>query len=140
MQAQSIARSGMDAATLRLEAAASNLANAQSDGALPPSDGAALDPNAQPVYEPRRVDQISLSASASKIAGVSAEIRAEPDFFASYRPDASFANEQGMVASPNVDPVNEIVQMITAEQSFLSNMSVYKTADAMTKMVLDIKA
>jgi len=45
-----------------------------------------------------------------------------------------------MVASPNVDPVTETVQMITAEQSFLSNMSVYKTADAMMKMVLDIKA
>jgi flagellar basal-body rod protein FlgC len=140
MQAQSIAQSGMAAATLRLDAAASNLANAQSDGALPPTDGSAPDPKAQAAYEPRRIDQISLSPSAGKAAGVSAQITAKPDFFASYKPDASFANEQGMVASPNVDPVNETVQMITAEQSFLSNMSVYKTADAMTKMVLDIKA
>jgi flagellar basal-body rod protein FlgC len=140
MQAQSIAQSGMAAATLRLDAAASNLANAQSDGALPSADGSASDPLAPSVYAPRRVDQISLSPSASKIAGVSAQITAEPNFFASYKPDASFANGQGMVASPNVDPVTETVQMIMAEQSFLSNMSVYKTADAMMKMVLDIKA
>lgn len=140
MQAQSIAQSGMAAATLRLDAAASNLANAQSDGALPPADGSAVDPQAPSAYAPRRIDQVSLSPSASKIAGVQAQITSEPDFFASYKPDAAFANGQGMVASPNVDPVTETVQMITAEQSFLSNMSVYKTADAMMKMVLDIKA
>ncbi|MEY4248457.1 MAG: flagellar basal-body rod protein [Pseudomonadota bacterium] len=140
MQAQMIAQSGMAAATLRLDAAASNLANSQSDGVLLPNDGSAVDSNAPSVYDPRRIDQVSLSPSASKVAGVDAQIRAEPDFFASYKPDAAFANGQGMVASPNVDPVTEAVQMITAEQSFLSNMSVYKTADAMTKMVLDIKA
>jgi len=140
MQAQSIAQSGMAAATLRLEAAASNLANAQSDGVLPPSNGTAPDPKAPSVYAPRRIDQVSLSPSASKVAGVSAQITAEPDYFASYKPDASFADAQGMVASPNVDPVTETVQLITAEQSFRSNMSVYKTADAMTQMVLDIKA
>lgn len=130
----------MAAATLRLDAAASNLANAQSDGALPPTDGSVADPKAPSVYAPRRVDQISLSPTASKASGVSAEVKAEPDYFASYKPDASFADAQGMVASPNVDPVTETVQMITAEQSFRSNMSVYKTADAMAQMVLDIKA
>jgi flagellar basal-body rod protein FlgC len=130
----------MAAATLRLEAAASNLANAQSDGVLPPSDGSTVDPKAPSVYAPRRIDQVSLSPSASKASGVSAQITAEPDFFASYKPDATFADAQGMVASPNVDPVTETVQLITAEQSFRSNMSVYKTADAMTQMVLDIKA
>ena len=140
MQAQSIAQSGMAAATLRLDAAASNLANAQSDGTLPPSDGSATDPKAPSVYAPRRIDQVSLSPSASKVAGVSAQITAEPDFFASYKPDATFADPQGVVASPNVDPITETVQLITAEQSFRSNMSVYKTADAMMQMVLDIKA
>jgi flagellar basal-body rod protein FlgC len=140
MQAQSIAQSGMAAATLRLEAAASNLANAQSDGVLPPSDGSALDPKAQSVYAPRRIDQVSLSPSASKVSGVSAQITAEPDFFASYKPGSTFADAQGMVAAPNVDPVTETVQLITVEQSFRSNMSVYKTADAMMQMVLDIKA
>lgn len=140
MQAQMIAQSGMAAATLRLDAAASNLANAQSDGVLPPNDGSAVDANAPSVYAPRRIDQVSLSPSASKVAGVEAQITAEPDFFASYKPDAAFANGQGMVASPNVDPVTEAVQMITAEQSFLANMSVYKTADAMMSKILDIKA
>lgn len=140
MQAQSIAQSGMSAATLRLDAAASNLANAQSDGALPPVDGSAPDPQAKAVYAPRRIDQVSLSPTASKAAGVSAEVTAAPDFFASYKPDAAYADAQGMVATPNVDPVDQTVQLITAEQSFRANMSVYKTSDAMMQMVLDIKA
>jgi flagellar basal-body rod protein FlgC len=140
MQASSIAQSGMLAATLRLEAAASNLANAQSDGALPDAGGLGPNPQAQEPYAPRRVDQVSLSASAGQSSGVAAQITAAPDFFKSYKPDASFADAQGMVGSPNIDPVNEAVQLITAEQAFRSNMSVYGTADAMMKMVLDIKA
>ena len=142
MNIQSIASSGMNAAALRLEAAASNIANAQSEGALHPPTGAPVptgtqSPDLKPVYEPRHVDQVSLSAGAA--GGVSASIKTTPDYYAAYKPDASYADAQGMVAVPKVDLAEQTVERITAQQSFQSNMSVYKTADAMQKALLDIK-
>jgi flagellar basal-body rod protein FlgC len=136
----------MDAAVLRLDVAASNIANAQSDGAVPPQDGTPLSADQPQVYVPRRVDQVSLSSGAQNAmaGGVAAKVSSRAsggqDYELAYRPDASFADDQGMVATPKVDPVEETVQMITAQQAFSANMSVYKTADAMMKAVLDIQA
>jgi flagellar basal-body rod protein FlgC len=143
MNAQSIASSGMNAAALRLEAAASNIANAQTEGVIPPAVPVAQPagtqaPDLQAVYDPRRVDQVSLSSGAA--AGVSASIKATQDFYPAYKPDATYANDKGFVAVPNVDMAEETVGLITAQQSFKANMSVYKTADAMQQTLLDIKS
>ena len=146
MQALSMSRSGMAAAVLRLDVAASNIANAQSDGAVPPEDGTPLSADQPQAYVPLRVDQVSLSrgAQSAMAGGVSARVSSQTsdrqNFELAYRPDAAFANDQGMVATPRVDPVEETVQLITAQQAFNANMSVYKTADAMMKAVLDVKA
>ena len=142
MNAQSIAASGMNAASLRLEAAASNIANAQTEGVLPSAKPLAQPagtqaPELQAVYDPRRLDQVSLSSGA---AGVSASIKAIPDYSLAYKPDATFASAKGFVAVPNVDMAEETVGLITAQQSFKANMNVYKTADAMLQTLLNIKA
>jgi flagellar basal-body rod protein FlgC len=142
MNAQSIAASGMNAASLRLEAAASNIANAQTEGVLPPPRPLAQPagtqaPELQAVYDPRWVDQVSLSSGAG---GVSASIKARPDYSPAYKPDATYADAKGFVAVPNVDMAQETVGLITAQQSFKANMSVYQTADAMQQALLNIKA
>ena len=143
MNAQSIAASGMNAASLRLEAAASNIANAQTEGVLPPPTPLAQPagtqaPDLQAVYDPRRVDQVSLSSGAA--SGVSASLKAVADYSPAYKPDATYADAKGFVAVPNVDMAQETVGLITAQQSFKANMSVYKTADAMQQTLLNIKA
>ena len=40
---------------------------------------------------------------------------------------------------PPVDPVHEIVETIGARQDFTANLAVFRTADEMTKRLLDIK-
>ena len=40
---------------------------------------------------------------------------------------------------PPVDPVHEIVETISAKHDFTANLAVFRTADEMTKRLLDIK-
>lgn len=40
---------------------------------------------------------------------------------------------------PPVDPVHEIVETISAKHDFTANLSVFRTADEMTRRLLDIK-
>src|ERR1700712_3598915 len=99
--ASSIAASGMNAATLRLQVSANNVANAWSDGPLPSSKDAANFPRA---YVPLRVDQIDTAGG-----GTSASIGTiSPSYVSTFDPIAPYADGNGMVATPNVDLAGEI--------------------------------
>ena len=101
----SIATSGMTAATRRLEVSASNVANARSDGPLPSAD-AAVQAQYPEAYKPLRVDQVETSGG-----GTFANVRHDsPSHVRNYDPGAPYADDRGMVASPNVDFANEVVQ------------------------------
>ena len=58
----------------------------------------------------------------------------------SYDPQAHFANADGYVASPNVDLVDDMLQLATARYSFAANLAVIHTANDMTNAVLDMRA
>ena len=58
----------------------------------------------------------------------------------SYDPQAPFASADGLVASPNVDVVDDMMQLATARYSFAANLAVIHTADDMTNAVLDMRA
>ena len=128
----SIASSGLAAASLRLDVAASNIANAQSSGPLPTATGpsAATPP---PAYVPLRVNQVA-------VAGGGTLATTQPIFPSSvpaYDPSASFADPNGLVAAPNVDLNNEAVQLIVARYAFALNAAVIKTDERMFKALLD---
>ncbi len=61
MNGMSIARSGLEASMLRLTASASNIANAQSNGAVPGSGG-------QAAYQPVRAELSPSAGGARRIA------------------------------------------------------------------------
>jgi len=124
----SIARSGMQAASLRLEVSARNVANVRTTGQLPPADGTS--PAPEP-YAPQRVDQVELSG------GTAARVTASPSYTPSYDPTAPYADASGMVATPNVDLANEFIQQLTAKYEFAANAAVMRTASDMTKTLLD---
>jgi flagellar basal-body rod protein FlgC len=131
----SIAASGMAAATRRLEASASNVANALSDGPLPSAnaDARARYPAA---YTPVRVDQVETPGG-----GTAATVSAvEPSTIATYDPSAPYADANGMVASPNVDLSNEVIQQLIASFTFAMNAMVVRRYEQMMKSLLDIKA
>jgi flagellar basal-body rod protein FlgC len=131
MSIMSIAASGMAAASLRLQTAASNIANARTTGALPGPD---TPDDAPQAYTPLRVDQVEISGGGTLGRVSPAATERVPE----YDPSAPYANEEGMVAAPNVDLGQELIQAMVAKYSFAANAAVMRTAAQMNKAVLDI--
>jgi flagellar basal-body rod protein FlgC len=130
-----IALSGMNAAARRLEVSASNVANVMSTGALPDVNGAV------PAGAPRAYAPLELVQTASAGGGTQTTVTtATPSTTAVSDPRAPFANQNGLVAAPNVDLAGEMVSQLIASYSFAANAAVMKADDRMTKTLLNITA
>ena len=125
--------------------AASNIANVLTTGPLPTggsqaSDGGAgsssNNSNLPAVYVPLQVNQADQPGGGT-IATVSA---VSPGFVPQSDPSAPFANQDGLVAAPNVDLASEFVQLLTAKYAFAANAKVVQTYYDTTKSLLDITA
>lgn len=131
--ASTIAVSGLNAASLRLQVAADNIANSLSDGPMPGAANAAAFPAA---YTPLQVNQSDVVGG-----GTSATVsQVSPATVSTFDPAAPFADSNGLVASPNVDPANEIVQLMLARYSYAANAHVMRTDAQMSAALLNITA
>jgi|HubBroStandDraft_3_1064219.scaffolds.fasta_scaffold79989_2 flagellar basal-body rod protein FlgC len=130
-----IAVSGMNAATRRLEVSASNVANVMTTGALPATNGTVATGPPQ-AYQPLRLNETA-SANGGTQTSVTA---AAPSYVAISDPQAPFANQNGLVAAPNVDISQEMINQMIASYSFTANAGVLKAEDLMTKTLLDTTA
>jgi len=131
--ASTIAVSGLNVATLRLDVAASNIANALSDGPLPDAANAGSFPSA---YTPLRVNQVDNVGG-----GTSATVSAvSPATVPAYDPGAPFADSHEMVASPNVDLANELVQVLIARTAYAANAQVIRADAQMSQALFDALA
>lgn len=125
-----IAVSGMNAAMLRLQVSAGNVANAFTEGPLPGAPNAS---GYSAAYVPLRVDQVDMAGGGTR-ASVGT---VTPSFVATYDPDAPFADGEGMVASPNVDLADEAVKQIMARYSYAANAAVVRVDAQVTATLLD---
>jgi flagellar basal-body rod protein FlgC len=120
-----IAGSGMSAQSVRLNTTASNLANA---------DSVSSDPNQvykarHPLFEAIRAGLGTNAPSAGvQVRGIY-ESSAPP--VARYEPGNPLADENGYVYAPNVNIVEEMVNMISASRSYQNNVEVMNTAKEM---------
>jgi|SRR5689334_11385254 flagellar basal-body rod protein FlgC len=131
--ASAIAVSGLSVASLRLQVAAGNIANALSDGPLP---GTPNPENFPPAYSVLRVNQSDLVGG-----GTTATVTAvTPTTVSSYDPTAAFADTDGMVARPNVDLASEFVQLLIARYTFAANARVIRADAQMSTALLNISA
>jgi flagellar basal-body rod protein FlgC len=137
--ALSIATSGLAAASLQLDVSASNVANAQTSGALPAGNGssATAGPSA---YVPLRVNQVDVANGTAGGGTAATALPVSPSYVPIYDPSAPYANSSGLVATPNVELANEAVQQMVARYTFAANANVVRTASQMLKSLLDIKA
>ena len=127
----SIALSGLNAATRRLDVSASNVANADSIGALPdPVTGAPSNPAP---FQPLTVTQQPLIGGGTSASVVPLS----PAFTPSFSPDSPFANEQGLVAAPNVDLVSERLDQLAAANAYRANLRVLEVAQELDKETID---
>src|ERR1700743_717436 len=130
-----IALSGMNAAARRLEVSASNVANVMSTGALPNADGTV------PAGAPTAYAPLELVQTASAGGGTETSVTtAQPSTHTAHNPQAPFANQNGLVAAPNVDLSREFVGQMLASYSFVANAMVMKADDRMTRSLLDVTA
>lgn len=125
----SVAGSAMSAQSQRLNTVASNLANADSTTS---STG-----------EPYRAKQVvftvapvaGTAASGVKVSQV-VENAAPPRIV--YDPKHPQANEEGYVSMPNVNPVEEMVNMISASRSYQTNVETMNAAKTLLLKTLTI--
>jgi flagellar basal-body rod protein FlgC len=114
-----VAGSAMTAQSLRLNAVASNLANAES----------VVGPDGNP-YRARQVVFETIPVAGQNAMGVRVKQVVEdasPGRMV-YDPRNPAANEDGYVMMPNVSVVDEMVNMISASRSYQSNVEVMNTA------------
>jgi len=124
-----IAGSALNAQSMRLNTTASNLANADS---VAGSDG-----------QPYRAKQVVFAATP--VAGQGAQgvrvtgvVDSAAPLRLVYEPANPAANEEGYVEMPNVNVVEEMVNMISASRSYQNNVEVMNTAKTLLQRTLTI--
>lgn len=115
-----VAGSAMGAQSMRLNTVASNLANAESVAGSPDEAYRAR----QPVFTAEAV------AGDPSLAGVRVTAVLESDAapLRRYEPGHPLADGQGYVYAPDVDPVEQMVDMISASRSYQASVEVFNTA------------
>ena len=135
-----IAASGMTAQRTRLNVISMNLANANTTKT---SDGTPYRRKTS-IFETSPIgnsfeDQLK-SSMERKVYGVRVSniVPVEGDFKKLFDPTHPDADENGYVYLPNVNLVEEMVQMLNANRSYEANASAIKTAKEMALKALEI--
>ncbi|MBZ9538326.1 flagellar basal body rod protein FlgC [Modicisalibacter tunisiensis] len=124
-----ISSSAMSAQSKRMNVTASNLANADSV--------------AGPDGEPYRAKQVVFETRSDVTSGVGgvqvSRVVDDPSpMRREYRPDSPMADDQGYVTMPNVEPVDEMVNMISASRSYQANVEVMNTSKSLMLKTLSL--
>jgi flagellar basal-body rod protein FlgC len=124
-----IAGSGMTAQSQRLNVVASNLANADS----------ATGPDGKP-YRAKQVVFSTMPVNDQGGAGVkvAAVVEDPSPMKMVYNPQHPLADSKGYVAMPNVNVVEEMVNMISASRSYQNQADVINTSKNMLQKTLTI--
>jgi flagellar basal-body rod protein FlgC len=134
--AMEVSASGLSAERTRMNVAASNLANAQTTQAAGGGPYKRRDVVLQSVDVPGTNStpfaQAVKGVAVSQISQDAAPPRLE------YDPGHPQANAQGYVAYPNVNPVEEMVDMITASRAYEAGITSMSTAVNMAERALGI--
>jgi flagellar basal-body rod protein FlgC len=94
-----------------------------------------------PAGAPRAYTPLELVQTANADGGTETTVTTvTPPTTAVSDPQAPFANQNGLVAAPNVDLAQEMISQLMASYSFAANATVMKADDRMTGALLDITA
>lgn len=124
-----VAGSAMNAQSQRLNTVASNLANADS----------ATSANGQP-YKAKQVVFAAVPMGHAGAAGVNvAQVIEDPSpMKVVFDPKNPLADEKGYVTMPNVNVVEEMVNMISASRSYQSNVEMMNTTKTLLLKTLNL--
>ena len=129
MGAFDIGTTGLVAQALRLNVTASNVANVES---VAGPDGR--------TYRARQVMFRPVQLSGAKGVGVEVSniVESSEPLKMDYKPGHPLANEDGYVQLPNVNAVEEMVNMISASRSYQANVDMMNTTRQLMLKTLDL--
>ncbi len=125
-----VAGSAMQAQSVRLSTVASNLANADTVAGTPEAAYRAK----QPVFsaEPVAADPALAGVQVTQVLdSTAAPVKR-------YEPGHPLADAQGYVYAPDVDPVAQMVDMISASRSYQANVEVFNSAKELAMATLNL--
>ena len=139
-----ISGSAMSAQTVRLNTVASNIANADSVASSADQTYRAR----KPVFEQMMTDALresgwnaseDMTSGASgmgvRVAGI---VESDAPLEPRYEPNSPMANEEGYVFTPNVNPVEEMADMMSASRSFQTTVEIMNSAKSMMQRMLTL--
>ena len=127
-----IASTGMAAQRLRVQLIASNVANSETTRTREGGPYRRRDA----VFQSQDLGFSGALASAG-VRVASIQTSQEP-FLTRYEPGHPDANSDGVVNYPNINPVEEMVNLTEASRSYEANIAVVRAAKAMASSALDI--
>ncbi|KRG09757.1 flagellar basal body rod protein FlgC [Virgibacillus soli] len=144
-QNMGITSSALTTQRLRMDTIASNMAN------IDTTRGQYINGEWQPytrkmvVMQPQASSfssqlNLAVGRQAQQLNGVKATKIVEDDspYRLEYNPDHPDANEDGYVELPNVDPLKEMVDLISATRSYEANVTVFDASKSMYLKALQI--
>ena len=135
----SIAGSGLNAQSLRLNTTASNMANAESAASSIDQTYRARHPVFTTAFN--QANGNLLMGSPDEVEGgvqVLGIVESDAPLQQRYEPNHPLANDDGYVFYPNVNVVEEMANMISASRSYQTNVEVKNSAKQMMQRVLTI--
>jgi flagellar basal-body rod protein FlgC len=137
-----VSASGLDAQTKRLNTISSNIANAETTRVAGPGSGPyrKKDPLVAAETDRENFGEILTNQMDEAVQGVRVQDVVEdsrPPRMV-YNPSHPDANQDGYVAMPNVNTVEEMANMISAQRSYEANVTAMGAAKAMAQKALEI--
>lgn len=129
-----VAGSGMAAQSLRLNTVASNLANADSVASTPDAAYRSREPLFAAVKN-SLAGNGDAPGEGVQVLGVTESQAAIPS---RYEPGNPLADVDGYVYGSNVNPVDELVNMISASRSYQNNVEVMNSTRQLMQRTLDL--
>lgn len=135
-----VSTTGLDAQTKRINTITSNLANAETAQTEEGGPYKRKDPVFTAMPDHESFGEILENTMDQQVQGVLVEGIHEDERPPRmvYNPSHPLANEVGYVAMPNVNPIEEMANMISAQRSYEANINAFNAAKSMAERALDI--
>jgi flagellar basal-body rod protein FlgC len=132
--------SGLSAERMRMDVVAENLANAQTtrgaDGNPYQRKTVVLaQQSSAPTFDSILGHRMNKSVNGVEVAAIAADPAPGKRVYDPGHPDA---DPTGYITLPNVNPVTEMVDLITAQRSYEANITAMQTAKTMFNRTLDL--
>lgn len=134
-----VAGSGMAAQSLRLNTTASNLANANSVASSPDKAYRAREPLFAAVHADAMAGAGGNNTNAATVGvRVTGITESQAPIERHYEPGNPQADADGYVYGSNVNPIDELVNMISASRSYQNDVEVMQSAKQLMLKTLDL--